>query len=209
MGERVLLAHGSPDARHGAALRRLARDVGARLGCAVRHATLDDALPTGAHVLPLLLTEGRHGRCDAPASIARAAATRVDGPAERPAEIADLLLAEVQRVRARQRAVMFVVYRFDLAESLVAELYRVSKQFPLPAIAAVHGGCDVASVLALWRAEGVRDVLIQPALLFPGITLDALRAQAACPEMCVHVGTPLYASQAFVAWIARRFKEET
>jgi sirohydrochlorin ferrochelatase len=202
----VLLSHGSPGEAHRQAVEALAGKVAAELGEPVGTAFLGDALPAGARLLPLFLTRGRHLVQDVPAMVGTAGAELLPGPADDPADVAQMALELAQTTRTKQRAVMFALYRLGDAEALMAELYDYSKQFPLPAIAGVHGQCSVASVLQLWAEEGIGGVLIQPLLLFPGHSLDLLRQVADASGLEVAVGPALSEHGGFAGWLASRFK---
>lgn len=203
----ILLSHGSPDAAHRQSVEELAQTVSAELGEAVGTAFLDDALPQGARVLPLLLGRGRHADTDVPDMIEAAGPELLTGPAEHPAAMADMAFELAQQKRGKQRAVMFAPYRLSAAQALVAELYERSKKFSLPAIAGVHGQCDAPSVLRLWAAEGLKEALIQPVLLFPGHSLQALKDAGAQSGLEVAIGATLCAHPGLAAWLAGRFRE--
>ncbi len=158
-------------------------------------------------MLPLFLTRGRHMQQDVPAIIERCSGRLVNGPAEFPADMARMALELAQQARQKQRAVMFALYRLTGAESLMASLYDVSKKFPLPAIAGLHGQCDAESVLALWSESALAQVLIQPVLLFPGRSLDVLIELGQRQGMEVNTGKPLAEHDGFGAWLADRFRE--
>lgn len=185
----------------------MAGKVASELGEQVDTAFLGDDLPKGAKVVPLFLTQGRHLKTDVSAMIETAGAELLSGPADHPAELARMVLDLAQSTRAKQRAVMFALYRLAGAEELVAELYDCSKQFPLPAIAGLHGECDVASVLGLWHDEGLKEALLQPVLLFAGHSLDALKGTADASGLEVAVGPALSEHKGLAGWLAWRFKE--
>jgi len=204
---RILLAHGSSDQAYMQCLQQLADRVSERLGEPVRTACLDDPLPQHAQVLPLLLACGEHWQRDVPAILQDAHARRVAAPAEYPADMADMLQTMAIDRRKKQRAVLFALYSLTAAEALTAELYRVSKRFSLPAVAALHGCFAVSSVLDFCRVVGLRDVLIQPALLFPGHSLDRLHTLAEASGINVAIGDPLAVYSPFADWLAERFRE--
>jgi len=203
----ILLSHGSPDEAHRKALEALALRVSDELGGPVSIAFLGDVLPEGAKVLPLFLTQGRHLRNDVPAMIQSADACLLEGPADNPEEIARMALELAVAARMKQRAVMFVLYRLSGAQALMAGLYECTKKFPLPAVAGLYGQCAAASVLRLWKSEGLKDVLIQPVLLFPGHSMDALKDTAAASGLDIAIGPALCEHPAFPAWLAGRFRE--
>jgi hypothetical protein len=202
-----LLSHGSPDGVHLKAVESLAHQVTSCLGERVQAGFLGHALPDGARVLPLFLTRGRHLKKDVPALISASGATLVAGPADFPMDVARMAMDMAVAERGKQRAVMFALYRLMGARALMADLYTLSRKFPLPAIAGVHGQCDVESVLHLWSGEGISQALIQPVLLFPGESLGRLEACASGREMDILVGRPLSEHADFPAWLAGRFRE--
>ncbi len=203
----ILLSHGSPDEAHSRAVEALAAKVAAELGEAVGTAFLGDGLPRGAKVLPLFLTRGRHLEQDVPAQAGAAGAELLAGPADFPAEVADMALELARAARAKQRAVMFALYRLAGAEELMSELYDRSKQFPLPAIAGLHGHCDAASVLTLWRDEGLKEALVQPVLMFPGHSMELVQETTASSGLECSIGPTLGGHEGFAAWLAGRFRE--
>ena len=202
----ILLSHGSPNDVHRKAVEALAGKVSLALGESVNSAFLGDDLPKGARVLPLFLTHGRHLEVDVPEMAEASGAQLIAGPAEYPADMAQMALELAVGQRNKQRAVMFALYRLGDAHDLMAELYERSKKFPLPSIAALHGQCNAASVLALWKAETITDALIQPVLLFPGHSMDALTEVAKKSDMDFSVGPVLSDHPRFAAWLAGCFK---
>jgi len=204
---KILLSHGSPDPAHRQAVEELAHRVEDTLGETVEAAFLGDALPKGADVLPMFLIEGGHLLKDVPEMIAASGARLIKGPAAFPDDMAGMAIDLAVAKRLKQRAVMFALYRLPGAQSLMAPMYTLSRKFPLPAIAALHGQCDVASVLRLWGGEGVKQALIQPLLLFPGKSLDQLKQCAEGMAMDIVVGRPLTEHPDFPLWLAERFRE--
>jgi len=202
-----LLSHGSPNDAHLKAVEALAHQVTSCLGERVQAVFLGHALPEGARVLPLFLTRGRHLQKDVPAMISASRAMLVAGPADFPMDVARMAMDMAVAERGKQRAVMFALYRLMGARGLMADLYTLSRKFPLPAIAGVHGQCDVESVLGLWNADGISQALIQPVLLFPGESLARLEACASDREMDIVVGRPLSEHADFPSWLAERFRE--
>ena len=203
----LLLSHGSPNDVHRHAVEALAGKVSVSLGEAVNTAFLGDDLPEGARVLPLFLTHGRHLENDVPKMAEASRVQLIAGPAEYPDKMAEMALELAVGLRSKQRAVMFALYRLAGAQALMAGLYERSKKFPLPAIAGLHGACDVASALALWKSEVIADVLIQPVLLFPGHSLEALRDVAQASGLNVDTGQSLSEHAGFAEWLAGRFRE--
>ncbi len=178
----VLLAHGSSDARHGGQVRGLAAEVSGLLDEPVETAFLSDAsLPRDARVLPLFLGEGRHGGVDAPALAARSGARLLPSLATHADRVADLaydrMTAEGRRINA-----MFGLYRFSGFAALYAALYAAlharNKRCTLVAHGALHAEPTIASVIRLWREDGVGAIRLQPMLLFDGRSMDEMAAQA-------------------------------
>lgn len=203
----VLLVHGSSHSEHDEAAAKLAAAVAAEAGEAFHIVRLGESLPAGARVMPLFLTEGKHLREDVPAMLAEARAERVPGPAAFPETMAELIGTQAGEMRGRCRTVMFVLYRLLGATELSAALYRRSKRFPLPAVAALHGECSFVDVLGLWQREGQTEAFVQPALLFPGASLNELKVRAIASGIQVKIGEPLAELPGFAAWIATRFRE--
>jgi len=174
----ILLAHGSSDARHGDQVRKLAADVSRILGDTVQAAFLsDETLAKGARVLPLFLGEGQHGLTDAPALAEKSGAVLLPSLAAHADKIADLVYA---RVTAETRRVntLFGLYRFSGFEAPYAALHERNKRCTLVAHGALHGQPSVASVLRLWRENGVESIKLQPMLLFDGKSMDEMAAMA-------------------------------
>jgi len=203
---RVLLSHGSPDPAHRQAVEGLAHRVAEILGEPVEAAFLGSELPKCAVVLPLFLIEGGHLLKDAPQMITVSEAKLIKGPAAFPDDMAGMAMDLAIAKRGKQRAVMFALYRLPGAQALMASIYTLSRKFPLPAITALHGQCDVPSVLQLWHSEGIKQALIQPLLLFPGKSLDQFEQCAADMDMDIVVGRPLTEHPDFPAWLAARLR---
>jgi sirohydrochlorin ferrochelatase len=177
----VLLAHGSPDPRSGAVVRRTADLLAERLGSPVVAAFLDHQGPdlTGAVgagtdddvvVLPLLLSSAYHARVDVPEAVA-ALGRHVEllAPVGHPAAVLDTLL-----VRAGGRVVVVAAgtkvdeERAAFATSVVA--------------ASVRTGVAATSAFATGpgpRLDDDVDVdVVVPWLLAPGRLLDVVRVSA-------------------------------
>jgi sirohydrochlorin ferrochelatase len=204
---KILLSHGSPNDVHRHAVEALAERVSGLLEEPVNAAFLGDDLPEGAKILPLFLLHGRHLTTDVPKMLEATKSRLVAGPAAYPAEMAQMAFELASTQRKKQRAVMFALYRLGAADALMAELYERSKKFSLPAITALHGQCDVASVLDLWKAEEIREVLIQPVLLFPGHSVDALDDIAGKSGLEYSIGPALSEHPDFTDWLAGKFRE--
>ncbi len=174
----VLLAHGSSDARHAAEARALAKNVSEKLGCEVGCSFLsDDTLPKGARVLPLFLGHGRHLGEDVPALIERSGAKRLPALADHADAIAGLAYDRVTQDTRRVNA-LFGLYRFAGFEALYAALHAQNRRCTRVAHGALHAEPTVASVIRLWREDGVTPIRLQPMLLFSGHSYDEMADQA-------------------------------
>ncbi|MBL4776050.1 MAG: hypothetical protein JKY87_08385 [Mariprofundus sp.] len=172
---KVLLAHGSPDHRHGEQIKALADTVSGLLDSEVGVAFLsDDALPLDATVLPLFLGEGKHVREDVPKLAALSGCTMLPSLSEYADQIGELVVSEMTYETRRINA-MFVLYRFAGFEQLAAALYGRVKTCSKHAIASLHSEPSVSSVLKHWQGQGVTPVSLQPMLLFEGQSMDRLR----------------------------------
>ncbi len=174
----ILLAHGSSDARHGDAVRKLADDVSDILGDVVQAAFLsDESLPQGARVLPLFLGEGKHGAVDAPRLAEKSGAVLLPSLAAHADRIAEIAYDRVT-TQGRRVSALFGLYRYAGFEALYAALHAQNKRCTLVAHGALHGEPTVASTLALWRADGIAPIKLQPMLLFDGKSIDEMAAMA-------------------------------
>ena len=174
----ILLAHGSPDARHGDQVRQLAERASGLLGDEIGVAFLSDtALPAGARVLPLFLGIGQHMRLDVPRLVEASGCKLLPPLADQADRLADIAMELVNGDKGKANA-LFAVYRFFGFEDLVAALYGQAKKCAKMAIASMHGEPSIASVLELWQQEGVEDVVVQPMLLFDGFTCDKVHLAA-------------------------------
>jgi len=174
----ALLAHGSSDARHAGQARALAARVSERLGEEVGCAFLSDAaLPQGARVLPLFLGHGRHLGEDVTRLVERSGAELLPPLADHADQVADLAYDRVTRGNRRVNA-LFGLYRFAGFEALYAALHRRNRSCRLVAHGALHAEPSVASVVKLWREDGVVPIRLQPMLLFEGRSYDEMAAQA-------------------------------
>lgn len=199
----ILLAHGSPDTRHGEQVRQLAGKAAEILGEQVGTSFLSEkSLPKDARVLPLFLGDGNHVLVDAPKLIHASGCEMLPplgNQAARIAEMAfDLVTGETRRVNA-----LFVIYSFSGFEKLAAELYKQSKRCSKVALAALHAEPSIKAVLEHWQEEGVKQLTLQPMLLFEGRTLDMVQAmadQAKSPQ--IKYGPVLAAHEAMPVLIA-------
>lgn len=179
----VLLAHGSPDPRSGAAVRAAAAQVAVRLADAdVVAAFLDHDSPdlhgaaAGAEadvvVLPLLLSAAFHARVDVPAAVAALdrPVTLLD-PLGHPAPVLDALLSQVPGGTA---VVVAAGTRVDSERQAFSDAVSA---------AASRTGVTAYAAFATGPGPSVADALVAgativPWLLAPGRLLDAVRAEA-------------------------------
>jgi sirohydrochlorin ferrochelatase len=198
----ILLAHGSPDTRHGDQVRALAAKSSEILGEQVGTSFLSEkSLPKGARVLPLFLGAGRHVLVDAPRLIHASGCEMLpplEHKAARIAEMAmDLVTIETRRVNA-----LFVIYSFSGFEKLAAQLYKQSKRCSKVALASLHAEPSIKAVLDFWQDEGIKQIALQPMLLFEGRTLDMVQAMADHAAPQITPGPVLAAHEAMPALIA-------
>ncbi|MDX8391506.1 MAG: hypothetical protein R8K53_02905, partial [Mariprofundaceae bacterium] len=132
----------------------------------------------GARVLPLFVGEGKHVEEDVPKLADKSDCIMLPplaAHADRIAELAyDRATAEGRRV-----SVLFGLYRFAGFGALYAALHERNKRCTLVAHGALHGEPSIASVLKLWREDGVSPIKLQPMLLFDGKSMDEMAAQTA------------------------------
>jgi len=198
----VLLAHGSSDARHAAEARRLAQSVSETLGDEVGCAFLsDDTLPRGARVLPLFLGHGRHLGRDVPALIERSEAEQLPALADHADAVAELAYDRVTH-DTRRINTLFGLYRFSGFEALYAALHAENRRCTRVAHGALHAEPSVASVVNLWREDGVSPIRLQPMLLFSGHSYDEMSDQAAGED--VEILPPLACGTGLAELIAAR-----
>jgi sirohydrochlorin ferrochelatase len=199
----ILLAHGSPDTRHGEQVRVLAGKASEILGEQVGTSFLSEkSLPEGARVLPLFLGGGKHVLVDAPQLIRASGCEMLPPLGNQAAQIAemamDLVTGETRRVNA-----LFVIYSFSGFEKLAAALYKQSMRCSKVALAALHAEPSIKAVLEHWQEEGMKQVTLQPILLFEGRTLDMVQAEAGHTQgLQIKFGSVLAAHEAMPALIA-------
>ncbi|MFQ5581020.1 MAG: sirohydrochlorin chelatase [Mariprofundaceae bacterium] len=201
----VLLAHGSSDQRHGEQVRALAAGVSQRLSEEVKAAFLSDEwLPKGTRVLPLFLGYGQHGAVDAPKLAEKSQAMLLPSlaaHADRIAELAyDRMTAEGRRVNA-----LFGLYCYAGFEALNAALHERNKRCTLVAHGALHAEPTIASVIRLWREDGVGAIRLQPMLLFDGKSMDEMATMARGED--VEILPALSKGSDFAELITSLFKE--
>jgi len=173
---KVLLAHGSTASEHGEQLAVLAGNVSKLLGEEIGTACLDDqVLPEGATVLPLFLGEGKHVREDVPELVAASGGRLLPVLADSSDQIAELVVQDLTRETRRIHA-LFVLYRFSGFEQLAAALYGKAKVCSKHALASLHSEPSLAAVLQHWQLEGVKQVTLQPVLLFKGHSLSRCKS---------------------------------
>jgi len=173
---KILLAHGSSNSIHGQQVNALATTVSELLGEQAGTAFLsDDTLPEGAHVLPLFMGAGKHVTEDIPKLIAASNCTllpSLDSHAEEFAAMAyNHATAESKRIN-----LLFALYRFAGFQSLAAAIHNQNKRCSKVAMASMHSEPSIESVLKLWQSDGIKQVTVQPMLLFEGHTLARVQA---------------------------------
>lgn len=224
----VLLAHGSPDSRHGRDVVDLARRVGEVLDTAIEVAYLDHQAPSlpqvaqfadpgdTVAVLPLLLASGLHARVDVPALLAEAQRTRTDVdwrllPTLPPQSLA-LAVEEVTsglslpgRGRSRQRAVVGVAAgssrsgALDAFEDLAASLRPAGVELVVAnGPAAVAEAGDLAAMLS-----GDGAVTVVPLMFADGVLADRARdvARNRGWEFTAPVGQTAACAEALASWL--------
>lgn len=179
----VLLAHGSPDARSGRAVRAAAVAVAARTGGSVTAAFLDHDLPDlraavagtpdGAPmaVLPLLLSSAFHARVDVPVAVASLGrpVTLLDPVGHPPGLLDDLLVRADDLVVVVSAGTRADGERRAFETAVAASAARTG----VPAVAAYATGPGRR------LAEAVpRGATVVPWLLAPGRLLDDVRRAA-------------------------------
>jgi sirohydrochlorin ferrochelatase len=180
----VLLAHGSPDPRSGAAVRAAAARLDGRDGRAVHAAFLDHDAPRPAEVvaalpdervvvLPLLLSRAFHARVDVPRAVADLARpVELLDPLGHPADVLDALLRQADGpVVVASAGTRVDTERTSFADAVAAASRRTGVPAspahltgPGPSVPDALAGLEGASLLA-W-------------LLAPGRLLDALHELA-------------------------------
>lgn len=201
----VLLAHGSSDARHGEQVRSLAAEVSERLGESVKTAFLSDvSLPARARVLPLFLGRGRHLTEDVPRLVDRSGAELLPALADHAGAVADLAYDLVTH-DTRRVNVLFGVYRFAGFEALYAALHERNKRCTLVAHGALHAEPTIASVIRLWREDGVGTICLQPMLLFEGKSMDEMAVMAEGDD--IEIQPPLACQEGFAELIASLLRD--
>jgi len=204
----ILLAHGSSNAEHNEQVETLAAKVSTLLGEEVRIAYLSDALlPKGAKVLPLFLGEGKHVREDIPRLVAASDCELLPALSEQSDAIADMAIDLITRDTRRINA-LFVLYRFGGFEKLATALYEKMKVCSKHALASLHSEPSVPSLLQHWQADALKQISVQPLLLFKGASLVRLQNMMNDSNIEISQGPVLSEHDAFPLLIADCFKAE-
>lgn len=207
MPDIVLVAHGSPDPRHGADVERLADAVRDRVraGRAVGACYLDHHAPSpddlaaelgrSAVAVPILLTPAYHARVDIPEAVRRLSANGTDvclaptlGPDPRLLDGCEELLAEARELPDPGTAVvLFVAGSSDTAA--VATVGQTIEASPRSgwgpwAVAALDGGEAIEDVVMRLR-ETARRVIAVSFMVAEGILRDRMVAR------CEALGVPM------------------
>jgi len=200
---KILLAHGSSDARHSKQFETLADAVSELLNEEVGTAFLgDSALSKGATVLPLFLGEGKHVREDIPKLAAASDCVVLPTLTACADRVAELALDEMTRESRRINA-LFVLYRFGGFEKLAAALYGRVKICSKHALASLHSEPSLKTVLEHWQQEGTTPVSLQPMLLFEGKSMDRLRSMTEAFD--INMAPVLSGYDGFADLVASRF----
>ncbi len=180
---KILLAHGSSDARHAEQVRRLAANVSEKLGEQVGCAFLsDETLPRGARVLPLFLGHGRHEMVDAPALVERSGAVLLPSLAHHADAIAALACDRVMQQRRPDNA-LFGIYRYDGFEAVTSALTRLHPDGARIVVGALHGEPSIHDRIIRWRQGNGGLIILQPMLLFDGNSMDEMAEQVSTAEV--------------------------
>lgn len=173
---KVLLAHGSSDARHGEQVRSLAERVSSTLDKEIGAAFLSDkTLPADAEVMPLFLGAGKHTTEDIPKLVAASGCRLLPSLNDHSEAIAELAYDQLTR-ESKRINVLFALYRFSGFKALTGSIHTMNKRCSKVAMASIHSEPSVTSVLQLWHEDGLKEVTIQPMLLFGGHSLDRVQA---------------------------------
>ena len=200
---KILLAHGSSDSRHVEQVSVLAAKVSSLLGEEVGSAFLSDAeLPEGAQVLPLFLGAGKHVTEDIPKLITASNCTllpSLDAHAEQIAVMAyDHATRESKRIN-----LLFALYRFAGFQSLVAAIHEKNRRCSKVAMASMHSEPSIEPLLRLWEEDGIKQVTVQPMLLFGGHSLARVQAMIdSSPMTNISLAPVLSEHEGFAACIA-------
>lgn len=212
----VLLAHGSPDPRHGRDVATLVAATAAQVGpdVAVSAAYLDHQGPTPAEcaqglvasgasaalVVPLFIARGYHVRVDVPQAADVMSACGLDltlaspGLAGSP-QLVELALAA--QVATRRPAVLFAAGSTDATacQRLRAQVREVSRRHGLPlATAFLTGGPDLPAALAelAGSAENARPLhepQVVPFVIADGVLRDQMQVAASRSDMTLVPGS--------------------
>jgi len=203
---KMLLAHGSSDSGHGEQVRALAERVSGLLGEDVAVGFLsDERLPAGAQVLPLFLSEGKHVREDIPRLVAASECELLPALVEHSDAIADMAIDLITR-DTRRISALFVLYRFVGFEKLATALYGKMKTCSKHALASLHSEPSVTSLLQHWQREEMKNISVQPLLLFKGASLVRLEAMMNDSSLQMNQGPVLSEHTLFAQLIADCFK---
>ncbi|MDQ6998900.1 MAG: CbiX/SirB N-terminal domain-containing protein [Mariprofundus sp.] len=203
----ILLAHGSSNASHTEQVEVLAAKVSELLGEEVRVAYLNDQLlPEGARVLPLFLGEGKHVREDIPSLIAASVDCELLPALTEQSDVIaqmaiDLITRDTRRINA-----LFVLYRFSGFEKLATAMYEKMNVCSKHALASLHSEPSVPSLLQHWQAEALKQMSVQPLLLFKGASLVRLQSMMNDVDLEISQGPVLSEHEAFPQLIADCFK---
>jgi len=206
----ILLAHGSSNAQHGQQVRALADKVSVLIGEEVGVAFLGDkGLPTGATVLPLFLGAGKHATEDIPKLVAASNCTLLPSLNASSQQLAAMSYDQLTR-ESKRINVLFALYRFAGFESLVAAIHNMNIRCSKVAMASLHSEPSVESVLQLWHQDGIKQVTVQPMLLFAGRSLARVQTMIeASPMTNISLAPVLSEHPDFAAFIAGCLRQDS
>jgi len=200
---KVVLAHGSPHSSHSEQVNLLATKVSGLLDEEISTAFLSDGkLPEGAHVLPLFMGAGKHVTEDIPKLIAASNCTQIASLDSHAESIAAMAYDDATR-ESKRINLLFALYRFAGFQSLVAAIHERNKRCSKVAMASMHSEPSIESVLRLWEEDGIKQVTVQPMLLFAGHTLARVQAMIDSSSIeNISLAPVLSEQEGFAAFIA-------
>jgi len=208
----ILLAHGSSDSRHAAQATLLAEQAAVEFGEAIEVCFLSsEAMPEGAHVLPLLLGEGWHARNDISRLAKASACTMMPSLSARSIPVAcmaaDLAIDSYPDLQASQCSAMFAIYHFEGFETVARALNGLNRRFSDSVVAGIYSSPSLEETLTQWRDEESENIVVQPMALFEGHTMEKLRRTVAGSKVDAVIGAALSTHAGFPGFIADCFRE--
>ncbi|GAV19621.1 sirohydrochlorin cobaltochelatase [Mariprofundus micogutta] len=207
---KILLAHGSSDANHAKQVNNLADEVSCLLGEEVGAAFLsNERLANGATVLPLFLGAGNHVTEDIPKLVEASNCSLLPSLNEHANALVKMVYGHLTQ-ESKRINVLFALYRFSGFTSLTAAIHSNNKSCSKVAMASMHSEPSVTSVLNHWHADGLKQVTLQPMLLFDGCSLARIHSMIAeSSHSDVTLAPVLSEHEGFAGLIANMFREHT